>query len=260
MFMFMRNNLDGILNIAVIFIIAFLNFVDFVDAKTIDVATLIVLALLAFSNMATRQINYNLKLILQQLNKNMDIDDSVLASGIRRIYPTFNADMFDEKCQNASQKIDVLTTWLSEVNMGRKLTSVIAQQKVPVRLLILDPKSLYARSRAQNVLGNEELPFHYFRSMLILMNNLDLNKKVQIRVYNQNPPISLYIVDEWMLVGRHWAHGTSSQLPHEEIEGCDSMIGEHLIETYESIWQSSMDLDDYIDYLVKNFPTDYPTP
>lgn len=61
---------------------------------------------------------------------------------------------------------------------------------------------------------------------------------IEIRLHNSLPPFGLYMVDNWLAIGFYW-HGRAASIgPYLEISKQSSTFGEHVVETFNEIWDS----------------------
>jgi hypothetical protein len=242
----MIRNLDSLIAIVVALVITILSTIsDWADAY-INAAILLILTVKAVAMLHEREIHHQLREVTEQINSKLSVDQTVWDSGLKRVNPSYLADTFDNYCMCARREIALLTSWIRESDIQRQLSIAITHHRVPARFLLLDPLSPYARKRAEDLYLNADIPLINFNAMLEQLKQLDVHDNVEIRIYDAIPPFTLYIADEWMMLGFHWHHAAGSLLEHFEIEGRDTPLGSNFIATYDALWKKAVPLSEYI--------------
>lgn len=207
-----------------------------VQLDRVVTAILATLALLSFGMLKNRGLTNKLEEKISKVNINQELT----RSGINSVYPNMPYDKFEEKISSANTQIVILQTWLKALNPISEKMIEAANRGVKIRILILDPESDIAKQRSVE-LGlqwDTSRPKALFEGVQSAFKKNDIKNKVDVRLHQRIPPYSMYMVDDWMMIGFYW-HGRGSVSNQMiEFKGIDKdKMGWLFLDTFEEIWK-----------------------
>lgn len=242
-----KSNIEVYLVLAVSSVVLVMDIFGAVKLETLIEAILASLALVSFGTLATRNHLSSLKGSLDSLDtKIMAIEENAQLKelsklGIISAQKKQTFDYVDEKLQDAKEEICILETWLSGPEPLHPGLIKSIKRGVPVKILILNPNSKLAEQRLTDQqfttsIGRPLVAFETLKATIQKNSLQDLN--ISIKLYDALPSFSLYMVDEWFLMGFFWHNRSSIMAPHLEIYGQNSVFGKYILETFDSLWNT----------------------
>lgn len=235
----LKNEYDLYLILTLSAVVIILDLFDLVQLDRVVTAILAVLALLTLGMLKNRTLTNKLEDKISKVNVNQQLTQS----GINNVYPNMPYDEFTEKIKSANTQIIILQTWLKALNPISDEMIDAANRGVKIRILILDPESDIAKQRSVE-LGLEwdtSRPKALFEGVQSAFKKNDIKDKIEVRLHKRIPPYSLYMVDDWMLVGFYW-HGRGSVSNQMiEFKGIDrEKMGWLFLDTFDEIWKDNV--------------------
>jgi hypothetical protein len=216
-----------------------------VEQEVISEAILAILALVSFGTLTTRTNLKSLDHSLDDLNRKIDgLDENLNIKelsklGVQNAWEKQSYNLIDQRLREARKEIYILETWIAGVTPLPAGLIASARRGVSIRILLLDPKSAMAKQRLvdQQFGHSTSRPIVAFETLqdTILKNNLQ-DHDVEVRFYDALPPFSLYMVDEWILMGFFWHNHSSIEGPHLEVFGKSSTFGWYIFDTFSNLW------------------------
>ncbi|MEO0688053.1 MAG: DUF5919 domain-containing protein [Cyanobacteria bacterium J06649_11] len=146
----------------------------------------------------------------------------------------------------AKQRIYILQTWLEENDPIPRQLAKAVQNGIDLRILILEPNSLFATQRTDNLgFGSvrPDRPNYLYRILLnTIKKRLKANSSFSLKLYNNLPPFALYVIDDWMSVGLYWPKEGSLKNYHFEIPNANTDIGELFLTSFEALWNEAKEV------------------
>jgi hypothetical protein len=165
------------------------------------------------------------------------------AAGLKDVQRQMSSDL-EAIFGKAAREISILQTWIPNFPALETYLEKALARVNRIRILLLDPKSDFARIRSQEIgFPNQSLVAEH-----IMGNIQDLTKfcqqnpgaadKLELRLYNGTPVLSLYASDDTYVLGLFWRGRRAVQGPQFVIEGADSFIANKVTYHFEDIWNS----------------------
>lgn len=212
-----------------------LDLFDVVQIDRVATAILATLALLSFGMLKNRSLTKELKEKISKVNINQQLHES----GVVDIYPSMPYRIFSEKVKSSTSQVIIFQTWLKAANPISTEMIEAAKRGVDVKILVLDPKADIARQRSVE-LGLEwstSRPKALFEGIESAFKRNDILGKIDVRIHSRIPPFSMYMVDDWIMIGFYWHGKGSVSNKMIEFKGIDSgKMGELFLDTFEEIW------------------------
>ena len=217
-------------------------------------AVLAILALLSFGTITTRRTLKSLNDSVQSLNeatKKLNesmVNENFVKFGINDVLKDSSQDYIVSKFIEANNEIRIFSTWLLGVDPTPALITA-AKRGVDIKILLMDPKSQIIKQRLCDIGFSEDskrpsVSLETLRSSFKRNNVLD---KVKIQFYNALPPFTLFMADDWMLLGIYWKGTGAFFGPNFEILRKSSEVGSKIIETFDLLWDESVESDESTD-------------
>lgn len=179
-------------------------------------------------------------------------------AGVTRVASRFSETSFDD-CVRSAEDIGILNTWMPNLDELVPSLKVALARNATVRILLLFPGSDVAQLRDEalrRTLPNDERGGYVQESVAggVRRNFAFLeglaegivrhgNGKLEVRVYNSLPSISIYRADEHYFVGLFLHGKLAIQSPQIEIDGTNTVLGKHVQEEFETLWAAGQPID-----------------
>lgn len=238
-------NVDVHLTIIVAIIIVVLDIGGIVNSDVITSAILLVLGLLAFSNLSIRKTLEPLGIAVQNIQNSVSAK-SILKS--RNEYPPFQVLIEKARtvCFVGTSSINIASQWGAYLYQEK-----IVKQKANVQFLLLDPDSPDATLSAKAVQSQpEDVRADIVRALSIL-NTMATNQasdggKLEIKLSKYAPKFAMTLIDPFESNGKIYiefiGYGTSPihKRPHIELNRIeDGEWYEYFLFQYQQIWNDA---------------------
>lgn len=146
----------------------------------------------------------------------------------------------------AAREIRILQTWIPDfVGVLNQLEKALARG-CHVRLLLLSPKSKFTSIRSSEVgFPSENQVADLIRGNIrdlrvFCQQNPEMGQRVELRVYDGTPVISLYASDDVYTLGLFWRERRAVQGPQFIVQGVESHLAKTIDAHFDSIWHSAV--------------------
>lgn len=180
--------------------------------------------------------------ILERENINEITKNNLDNYGFSRVITRKPYELLDKKYSMAKKRIYILQTWLEASNPIPQALANAARSGVEVKILILNPDSIFAKDRTIN-LGYEQnstRPNSLFDGLIAsIKKRIGEKSNFQLGIYDHLPPFPMYLIDNWIAIGQYWYDEGSITNYHFEVTIQAGGIGELYLNTFESIWNNA---------------------
>jgi hypothetical protein len=114
-----------------------------------------------------------------------------------------------------------------------------------VRILLLDPTSVFAEARTRELgykkeNGVERLIHENVAEIVkIYRSEFKFKDRLQLRMYNGTPVFSLYAIDKTYIMGIFWRRKRAVHAPQFIIDGSSSGLADAIDQHFDDIWDSA---------------------
>ncbi|MBT7070197.1 MAG: hypothetical protein HN975_04825 [Anaerolineae bacterium] len=241
-------NLEVYLVILISLIVLLMDVFGSVKFDSLTNVILAVLALLSLGTLSTRGTLVSLRNSIGELDKKIekleaDIPNREISIfGLNGIHEDQSNDYIDQNFRNAKDEICILETWIPGVLPLRSEFIEAVKLGTKARILIMDIDAEIALQRLddQDFPQSTARPRAAFEMLKATIEKNELqNHEFEVRFYKALPPFSLYMADEWMMMGIFWHNRSSIEGPHFEIHGKSSKFGRYVLDTYNKMWDKA---------------------
>jgi TIR domain len=144
----------------------------------------------------------------------------------------------------AAREICILQTWIPNFPALETYLEKALARVNRIRILLLNPSSDFATLRSQEIgyPKTDSVPEYIMGNIQDLTKFCQQNPgaahKLELRLYNGTPVLSLYASDDTYVLGLFWRGTRAVQGPQFVIEGENSFIANSLTNHFEDIWES----------------------
>lgn len=250
---FVRKNFSGLFPLLLGGIISIANILGLIEMSQDDLLNLIILFI---ALLAANLIQHHLLLgsIVSKLDKISNEKDK---DGVIKLYQNMNSGIIIEMFEEAKREIVILQTWISQPEMLFPTSLVAAINKeVKTRILLLSPNSSLVQQRYKDtsryeldsVIASERLKGLCRK---IKEEKLDKKKNLGLRLYDALPPFTLYVIDDWMLIGFLWHGKINLEGTHIQVDKRGSRYAEDIMATFENLWGNIETVTANYDQIIK---------
>jgi hypothetical protein len=182
---------------------------------------------------------YALEFVKEYASDNIlkKVNSVVVEGGLDFVHKKRDLDKYDKLIENASNCIDITGYTLNSFyeSYNNILKKKIQERGLKVRMLLVDPKSPFAKNR-EELEGNSEGAF--LNNVNRLIKNLNGLDNVEIRLLEAPLSTMIYRIDDVMFIGPHFHKRTSKSVVTYEFNKKGWLFNEYESE-FESMWDSS---------------------
>lgn len=165
--------------------------------------------------------------------------------GIIAVKPHLNFAELRDRIVQSKNRIYLCDTWIAyQFNEVERALQGIAQHQVPLRVLLLDPKSPVGKQRAMDLFQDKGRVDHRSKMSMTMLTALYKNAalgNLELRFHSTMPAMQMFICDDRATVGFYF-HGQDSQLlPQLEVlikdeAGHYTSFGKRIEAEFEAKW------------------------
>lgn len=176
--------------------------------------------------------------------------------GVVRSHDKFDDNVFNEHIRDARSKVTIFNTWAPNMKAFERSLWEALNRDVTVRILLLFPTSEMAGLRdealraaipgkktdsTENV---DQGVRHCLQILETIRNDIGSTRcRLQVRVYNSLPSISVYQADERYLVGI-FPHGQLAiESPWLEVDGPTTTWGKLVLQELATVWDMGQEVN-----------------
>lgn len=174
--------------------------------------------------------------------------------GVIRVHERFPEAEFNAFVDGAGQEVVILQTWMPNLEQLRQsLEKALADQRIPVRILLLHPASPVAglRDEALRRVRDPAFAVDVRASVQRCLAGLaelhaavpaESRELLRVRVYNSLPSIAVHKVDEHFLVSSFLHRQLAIDSAQMEIDGSDTTMGRQVRQELDTLWDIGHDV------------------
>ncbi|MBK0379324.1 hypothetical protein [Mucilaginibacter segetis] len=170
------------------------------------------------------------------------LQNIVYDAGLQHIYKKRDIDKYDDLVSEMSSSLDIVGYSLGAFFESYSDILQVKTNKNPVnlRIMLVDPDSLFSKNRAQNELKSEGAFREKITTMLRFFKG---NSKVEIRFFHSPISSMIFRIDKVMFVGPHFYKKQSKATTTMEIKQGHWLFEEYQQE-FERMWADASPVDD----------------
>jgi hypothetical protein len=164
-------------------------------------------------------------------------------AGLIDVHGQMSSDL-EANLGKAAREIRILQTWIPNFPALETYLEKALARVNRIRILLLNPSSRFAQLRSQEIgFSRLELVEEYIEGNIqdltkFCQENPGAADKLDLRLYDGTPVLSLYASDDTYVLGLFWRGTRAVQGPQFVIEGADSFIANNVANHFEDIWNS----------------------
>ncbi|MGW6685670.1 hypothetical protein [Streptomyces sp. NPDC054961] len=174
--------------------------------------------------------------------------------GVIRVHDRFPAAEFNAFVDGATQEVVILQTWMPNLELLRQsLEKALADQRIPVRVMLLHPASPVAglRDEALRRVRDPAFAVDVRASVQRCLAGLaelhaavpaENRELLRVRVYNSLPSIAVHKADEHFLVSSFLHRQLAIDSAQMEIDGSDTTMGRQVQQELDTLWDIGHDV------------------
>jgi hypothetical protein len=162
--------------------------------------------------------------------------------GVSQVYQSFPTDLFCQLLQTG-QEIRILNTWAPNLHEFKDLFTVAIQRQARIRILLLNPLSLVANLRNDAIKAAGDYSVQRgvdenFATLREIYNYLNMQQRnrLEVRLYNSLPSISIYQVDQLCFMGIYF-HGELAIRMPQLVFDMTSFLGKQSDDEFNKLWE-----------------------
>jgi TIR domain len=166
-------------------------------------------------------------------------------AGLIDVHSQMSSDI-EANLGKAAREICILQTWIPNFPALETYLEKALARVDRIRILLLDPSSRFATIRSKEI-GFPELDLvtEYIKGNIndlakFCQENPGAANKLELRLYDGTPVLSLYASDDTYVLGLFWRGTRAVQGPQFVIEGANSFIAKNVANHFEDIWNSGI--------------------
>lgn len=176
-------------------------------------------------------------------------------AGIVTVHPCFPEDLFKERVASA-REVTILNTWIPNLQRFEDVLVDALKRDAAVRVLLLYPNSGVAqlRDEALRAVRDPSLADNVKDGVmrcLAILESVAKNAatgngtrpRLQVKVYNSLPSISVYRADGHYLVSTFLHGQLAIDSPQFDLDGADTVLGRQIQRELDTLWEIGCQID-----------------